>query len=126
MGYTAVALTCAGWLLVAGLVGSGSFTLTHYRLVYRWRSPRAPMTPLTQRSAGLFAVGMTLALVVAAAMNVGSQLLLLQLAPISEFGHATMMSNMAAGITAVLMPLALFVVMLTRSHHAQERGGVES
>jgi hypothetical protein len=37
-----------------------------------------------------------------------------------------MMSSMAAWIAAVLMPLALFVVMLTRSRHAHERGDIQS
>jgi hypothetical protein len=113
MGYTAVALTCAGWLLVAAMV-------------YRWRDQSARTAPLRRRSAGLFAIGVTLALVVAAAMSFGSQVVMAQLMPMSEFGRATMMSNLAAWVTAVLMPLALFVVLLTRGRHAQERGGVES
>jgi hypothetical protein len=43
---------------------------------------------------------------------------LAQLMPVPELGRASMMSNMVAWVTAVLMPLALFVVMLTRGRHA--------
>jgi hypothetical protein len=105
MGYTAVALTCAGWLLVAAMV-------------YRWRDQRVRTAPLRRQSAGLFAISVTLTLGVAAAMSFGSQVALAQLMPVPEFGRASMMSNMVAWVTAVLMPLALFVVMLTRGRHA--------
>jgi hypothetical protein len=113
MGYTAVALTCAGWLLAASMV-------------YRRRDRGAHTVSLTRRSAGLFAVGVTLALVLASAVSLGSEVMLVQLTPTSEVADARMMSSMAAWIAAVLMPLALFVVMLTRSRHAQERGDIQS
>jgi hypothetical protein len=113
MGYTALIVTCAGWLLAAGLV-------------YSWRDRTARIAPLTRRSAGLFAAGMTLALVVVAALNFGSQVVLGQLMPSRDFARATMVSNMATWVAAVLMPLALFVFMVTRGRHARDRGGIES
>jgi hypothetical protein len=112
VGFTAVAITCLGWMVVAAAL---------YR---RWNKP-SPDRLLTRRSAGVIGSWVVLAAAVAFAMKVGMQVVFARLLPLSELGQAMMISAAANAMLPVLMPLALLIVMLTLQRRMRETPAVD-
>lgn len=98
-GFTAVGITCLGWIVLAAWL-------------YPRRSAQSQSPPLTHLPARMIGSIVALAVVVATLMNVGSRLVLPTVMPITELTQAMLISNAATIMSTVLMPLALLIVML--------------
>lgn len=98
VGFAAVALTCMGWAVVAALL-------------YRRPSEDSRTARLTDVSGGVLASVVALALVVGLLAKFGGQLVLGRLMPVSEIASAQLISNVAALMATVLMPLLLLIVV---------------
>ena len=98
VGFAAVAITCLGWAVVAALL-------------YRRPSEGSPVTSLTDVSGAVLGSVVALALVGGTLVKFGGEVVLGSLMPVSEFAGARLISNAAALITTVLMPLFLLVVV---------------
>jgi hypothetical protein len=112
VGYTAVGITCVGWIAVAASL-------------YRRRNEHSRRPRFTRLSAGVIGSFLAFAVVVATLMKFGSQWVLARLMPMSELGQAMMISTAATAMSTVLMPLVLLIMMLMIGRHMQETRAVD-
>lgn len=99
VSYAGVTVACAGWIAVAAAL-------------YRQRD--ASPGGWTIRPAGAVAVGATLVLILAGALNFASEFALFALMPVGEAARSTFVSTMAARTAAMLVPLVLFIATVFR------------
>lgn len=112
VGYTAAGITGFGWSVLAVLV---------YR---RWKG-HSRSQGFAGLSAGVIGSLATLAIVVASVTKLGSQVVLPRLMPVPELGQALTISNAAAMVSTVLMPLVLLMVMLSLGRHMTGTGAAD-
>ena len=98
VGLAAVVITCLGWAVVAVLL-------------YRRPSDDSRRAWLTDLSAGVLGSIVALAVVAGSLVKFGGQVVLGRLMPVSEFAGAQLISNVAALIATVLVPLLLLIVV---------------
>lgn len=108
VGYMAVSITCLGWSVVAALL-------------YRQRNQHAGPVVVQGLPARLIVGSVVFAVAATSSIRLGGDFLLPQLMPIPELGRALLISNVAAMMSTVLMPLMLVIVMLLLGRHMSER-----
>ena len=105
VGYTAVAITCIGWSLLAA---------------WLYRKQNEAGRRLTNISAGVLAALVASAVIIGSLVKMGGQMVLGMLMPVRELAWATLISNMAATVATVVAPLLLLILVQTLRRQARE------